>query len=208
MFAFERNRVNATDMQPGPLPARLHLLATGILFAVLLVIAFPLLSVLPVMPLVILIALALLLARTMAIDLCHFLLLDIYTLAILALGLASPFLMGASALWYYAPIGAAVGLGVGLLLAFITAKLKGDTVTEHIGGGDIKMLAAIGAWTGPTELFTAIVLIAFFGFGVAAFAQKDGKTPYGPALCLGLWVTIIYNSEVAGLFNRLYQFIW
>ena len=61
------------------------------------------------------------------------------------------------------------GMGLGALL-FGTLFCMGG-----MGMGDVKLCAAIGAWIGPRQLFTAIVLTGLAG-GVMAFcwALRDG----------------------------------
>ena len=43
-------------------------------------------------------------------------------------------------------LSSAAGLAVGLLIFFIPFALRG------LGGGDVKLLAALGAWVGPTDV--------------------------------------------------------
>jgi leader peptidase (prepilin peptidase)/N-methyltransferase len=210
MLGFERRRVAPDEALPGVLPPTYAGVATLLVFLLLIATLTTKLWVYTPAQLLLLGALALILARTLVIDLCHFLLLDIYTIALLVLGLLSAFVLPACGMagWYLHPLGAVTGLGIGLGAALLMAKLKGDSVTEHLGGGDIKMLAAIGAWTGPADLLMALAVTTFVGFGLAAFAQKDGRTPYGPALCLGLWLTVTHKPLLDGLFLQLARFIW
>lgn len=56
---------------------------------------------------------------------------------------------------------AAFGFGVGFLVFFPMFLLQGK------GGGDVKLMAAIGAITGPANVFVIFVLTAVFG-GVMA----------------------------------------
>ncbi|MBI1364085.1 MAG: hypothetical protein GC134_08875 [Proteobacteria bacterium] len=206
--SFEARHIAAAHPLDGRVPQRFRALCTVALFLVLLAMAAPRLPELNIVSIVYITLLAALLARTMAIDLSHFLLLDIYTFPILLLGLLSPFTFTNHGDWYDPFAGGALGLCFGFSVSFVVAKLKGDTITEHIGGGDIKMLAALGVWAGLGGFFPALTLAAFFGFGLAAFAQKDGNTPYGPALGLAIWLMALYPDGVQLLFLRLYQSIW
>lgn len=55
------------------------------------------------------------------------------------------------------------GLGLGLLLFGVLAALGG------MGMGDVKLVAAVGAWVGPSQLFLALVVTGLAG-GVMALA--------------------------------------
>jgi leader peptidase (prepilin peptidase)/N-methyltransferase len=84
-------------------------------------------------------------------------------------------------------IGAVAGYVVFELIAFAYRRLRGR---EGLGGGDSKLLAAIGAWTGWMSL-APVVFIASLGALAVVIALQlagrpmDGGTPirFGPALC-------------------------
>lgn len=60
------------------------------------------------------------------------------------------------------------GLGLGALLYGILCALGG------MGMGDVKLVAAIGAWIGPSQLIVALVLTAFAG-GIMAICWALAK---------------------------------
>ena len=81
--------------------------------------------------------------------------------------LVVPFLLGGIAVsgWAHGWHGvgqSVMGLGLGALLFGILCWMGG------MGMGDLKLCAAIGAWIGPTQLLTALVLTGIAG-GVIAF---------------------------------------
>jgi prepilin peptidase CpaA len=81
--------------------------------------------------------------------------------------LVVPFLLGGIVVSGWAHgwhgIGQSVmGLGLGALLFGVLCWMGG------MGMGDVKLCAAIGAWIGPTQLLTALVLTGIAG-GVIAF---------------------------------------
>lgn len=96
-------------------------------------------------------------------------------------------------------IGMLTGFGFFYLLAF-----AGSTIfkKEALGGGDIKMMAMIGAVMG----WKAVLLTTFLGssagavFGILLmiFKGKDRMTkiPFGPFLALGAVATLFYAQEM------------
>lgn len=112
--------------------------------------------------------------------------------------LPDPFLRMAS-LGYKASIIGALG-GFGLFYAVALLSRGG------MGGGDIKLMAMIGALMG----WKAVLLTTFLGslagsvVGVflMAFKGKGRKTkiPFGPFLALGALLTLFWGQEILGLY--------
>jgi len=130
------------------------------------------------------------------IDLRRWILPDVLTLPLIAAGLA------AAALW--APddladrmIGAAGGY-VGLrLVGWAYRRWRGR---EGLGGGDAKLLAGIGAWTGaiglPSVVFgaAAIALVAAGAMTLAGYSmRRDSALPFGPFLALTGWLIWLFG---------------
>lgn len=119
----------------------------------------------------------------------HFWLPDALTLPLAAVGL----LAGA---WLAPPLvdraaGALAGYAV---LALIALAFKAATGRVGLGGGDPKLLAAIGAWLGWPALGPVLLLASLIGLAAAAaaaLAGRDisGKTqlPFGTLLALAAW---------------------
>ena len=87
-----------------------------------------------------------------------------------------------------APINSALGASVGLLMPLIASLFVVWKHPEAFGDGDIKLLAAIGAWIG----FAGVPLVllgacAFFGAGWLINRRRTG--PFGPAI---VYATLIY----------------
>ena len=80
----------------------------------------------------------------------------------------------------------------------VSAALIGMWSLRLIGGGDIKLLAALALWLAPTTYLTMIVIMALAGgiltiliagFHVAFRRQGKPMIPYGIAIAAGgLWV--------------------
>jgi prepilin peptidase CpaA len=64
-----------------------------------------------------------------------------------------------------------------------------------MGGGDVKLMAAFGALLGPLGILTAAVLASVIGGLMAAaslvFRRRRKAIPYGPAIVLGAWLTLL-----------------
>ena len=136
-----------------------------------------------------------------ALDIDHLWLPDRLTLPLLALGLITGAAGLASALVDRA-IGAAAGYAVLVVVAWSYRKLRRR---EGIGGGDPKLLAALGAWVGwhalPTVLLTASMLglvtvltLRLAGRQMAATRQL----PLGAFLAMAAW-TVWLADEVPWL---------
>lgn len=137
------------------------------------------------------------------IDWDTFLIPDVLSLGLLGAGLSvsfwNPYFDDGSVVWHLlnSLIGAAVGFsicaGVALLGEWIFHK-------EAMGGGDIKLLAAVGAWTGAQGavdcLIFASLLGALYGFSLILKGKlkRQDPIPFGPFL-----------SAVA-IFNFFYLF--
>jgi len=96
-------------------------------------------------------------------------------------------------------IGIAVGGGSLYLVAFSYQLL---TKREGMGGGDVKLLAMIGAWLGWKAilftLFFASLSGTFIGGG-AMLIQKEGRhyaIPFGPFLAFSALAYIFFGSQM------------
>lgn len=131
------------------------------------------------------------------IDVDHYLIPDILTLPGIGIGL----LCAATIL----PIGimsavAGVLLGGGILwgLAVVSPFLFGK---EGMGGGDIKLLAMIGAFLGWQSvlmtLMVAAVVGSCVGIGLILFKcmSRDHYLPFGPFLALGAVFALLFQSQ-------------
>ena len=138
------------------------------------------------------------------IDAQHFLLPDVLTLPLAALGLAVAAL-GATApgfVWATNPLDAVIGAAAGFaslaLIAWAYRALRGRV---GLGLGDAKLLAAAGAWAGWQGLASVVLIAALAALGgslaVAAIkGRRPGladRLPFGPYLALGTWLVVLYG---------------
>lgn len=138
------------------------------------------------------------------IDIEHQIIPDVISLPGILLGfifsLVSPALT-----WQDSLIGLFLGGGVLYAIALLYYLWKKQ---EGMGGGDIKLLAMIGAFLGwqalPFVIFASSLLGATIGIIAMIQQGKGGKTriPFGPFLSLAALAYLFFAEQV----NQLYQF--
>jgi leader peptidase (prepilin peptidase)/N-methyltransferase len=91
----------------------------------------------------------------------------------------------------------------GLMLAIAVISKGG------MGGGDVKLAAVIGAFTGVTgsavTLLMASLLGAIFGLGVMAVKKTGRKTPikFGPFLAMSAYIAFLFADAIASWYLGL-----
>lgn len=99
--------------------------------------------------------------------------------------------------------GILLGGGVLLLVAWLYYFFTG---TEGMGGGDVKLLAMIGAFLGwpsiTVSLFIGSVVGSAIGLAVMLKKGVNGKyaLPFAPFLCLGAVVHLFYGGELIAIY--------
>lgn len=141
------------------------------------------------------------------IDLDHKILPDILTLPGIALGWLIAFLPGGIT-WYDSLIGLVAGGGSLYLVATIYERITGR---EGLGGGDIKLLAMIGAWMGWASLPLIVLMASLSGAVIGSvFILSGGKgartqIPFGPFLSMGALSYLFFGRQISlwyfGLFS-------
>lgn len=113
------------------------------------------------------------------IDFRIFLLPDILTVPLLLLGfLASSLNMG-----FVAFNESAIGAFIGYFLPVLVSLLIVWRNKDAFGGGDIKLLSALGAWLGTEGLLYVIVLASVLGI-VYSLIRKKSVLAFGPMIAL------------------------
>ncbi len=127
-------------------------------------------------------------------DARHYLIPNEYTLGGLVIGLFLALREGVSGI-VEALIGAAVGFGVLYLVAVLGAKAFGK---EAMGGGDIKMMAMVGAFTG----WKGVLLTIFGGslLGTLVFVPLSLKhkrlVPFGVFLAPAAALAFVFGETI------------
>jgi prepilin peptidase CpaA len=95
-------------------------------------------------------------------------------------------------------IGLAAGALLGLGLAAAVFYLGG------LGGGDVKLLSAIGAAVGPWVLLSIMAWMAVAGGVLALIAAARGRRDfaYGPAIAIGVLVETVWPGGLARVLLR------
>jgi len=106
------------------------------------------------------------------------------------------------------PVGlgnALIGIGLGGGLFFLVAVLS----RGGMGGGDIKLIAMIGAFLGWQAVLVTILLGALSGaiVGVALILLKQKRrkdpVPFGPFLALGALLAMVWGEELLAWYWHL-----
>ncbi len=90
---------------------------------------------------------------------------------------------------------------------------------DGMGGGDVKLLAAMGAWVGWKPIIATVLIASFVGasFGLSsiiyerikfqkAYRPMSHHIPFGPYLCLGFLLTFYLGMEPFMNFIHEYQY--
>lgn len=140
------------------------------------------------------------------IDLHHQIIPDVISLPGIGIGFALSF-VNPLVNWQSAAIGILVGGGI---LYLIAAGYYLFTKREGMGGGDIKLLAMIGAFLGwqalPFVVFASSILGSIVGIFAMLKQKKGGKTviPYGPFLALAAVAYLFFQPEIRQLLDTLF----
>jgi len=137
------------------------------------------------------------------IDIQHQIIPDVISLPGIAIGFLFSFINN-MVTWQSSLIGGIVGGGVLYTIAFAYFMLR---KVDGMGGGDIKLLAMIGAWLGWQSLPFVILFSSLTGtlVGLIAMAnqKKGGQTriPFGPFLSSGALLYTFYSDKILYFYN-------
>lgn len=140
-----------------------------------------------------------------AIDLEHHLLPNVITLPGIAVGLIASAVLPPGIV--DALIGVLIGGGVLWLIGEAYFRYSGQ---EGMGGGDVKMLAMIGAFLGWKLVLVTLVLSSVLGsvIGLIVIAARRGgmkyALPYGTFLALGALVASLAGEAIVNWYVGLY----
>lgn len=134
-------------------------------------------------------------------DLYHLVLSDVVVLPVLALGLVTSFAVSQEQ-GFAGLAGAVVGFGAGLAAMALCRLLKRG---ECLRFGEVKLLAACGAWVSWYGLPSVVLIagLAALGAGFLLGAgrtrrrfdlKQAGRIPAGPFVAFGLWVVWLHGT--------------
>jgi leader peptidase (prepilin peptidase)/N-methyltransferase len=140
------------------------------------------------------------------IDLQHQIIPDILSIPGIVAGIGLSFFPG-HVQWIDSLIGA---LGGGGLLYLVAVVFKRVTGRDGMGGGDVKLLAMLGAWMGWRSLPFILLLSSLSGIliggGALLMAGKGYRVriPFGPFLSLGAMIYFFFGPQLVRWYWRLF----
>jgi len=132
------------------------------------------------------------------IDLAHQIIPDAISIPGIPCGLGASLLIPTVS-WQESLLGILVGGG---LLLFIAFGYKWITGRDGMGGGDIKLLAMMGAWLGwkaiPFIILASSLIGLLVGGGSGLLLKKGlrAKIPFGPFLAIASLIYIFFGPEI------------
>ncbi|MCD6177288.1 MAG: prepilin peptidase [Candidatus Cloacimonetes bacterium] len=138
------------------------------------------------------------------IDLYHYIIPDKLSLPLIVLGLIFSFLPNTDIGWMSVGIGALSGFLLFLFTAFLFQKTTGK---DSLGGGDIKLIAAIGAFLGVWGTLFTVLFASLIALVILIILRHDNKKPFpfGPFLISGAITYILAGNTLIELYLRLYN---
>ena len=122
----------------------------------------------------------------------------LFAFALLLIGNPNPHALG----WREALIGAVAGFALLWLVAWLGSKAFGK---DAMGGGDIKMMAMIGAFLGWQGVLLTVFLGAVFGtivFLPLKLAGRDKLVPFGIFLAIGAALCWVMGPALIEWYSR------
>ncbi|NLM87527.1 MAG: prepilin peptidase [Syntrophomonadaceae bacterium] len=144
-------------------------------------------------------ALTVILVSSAFIDLDEGIIPDVITIPGVVLGLVVSFVT----IGFFPALWGALAFGGVLFLVAVISK-------GGMGGGDIKLAAVIGAFTGiPGAIITLLLssfLGAVFGITLMALGKAGRKTPvkFGPFLAIGAYTAYLFSNQIAAWYMGMW----
>lgn len=106
--------------------------------------------------------------------------------------------------WKRAFLNSIIGALAGGGLIYLTGVLGQLAFKkESMGGGDVKLMAMLGAFLGWKIAALIFFLAPFFGAPIGIymkFVKKEDIIPYGPYISLASFVAMVWGHKILGLF--------
>ena len=145
------------------------------------------------------------------VDLEHQIIPDEVSLGGLAAGLVFSTLIPSlheETIWWRGLLQSSIGMLVGGGSIYVTGVLGNLAFRkESMGGGDVKLLAMIGAFTGWEKVIFAYLLAPVLALPLGLFlkfAKRAEVIPYGPFLSLAGWIGFLWGNQlISWYFNGM-----
>jgi leader peptidase (prepilin peptidase)/N-methyltransferase len=185
MWPWEKRFLPDADIGTGVLAPKLALPLTLLGWLGLVTAALVAPFQLPLFSLLSFLLLALILWRLLILDLTYLVLPDVYTLPLTLAGLAATFYLHPH--WWWGFAGAtlmfAIHYGFAMLCHMLTKGQGG------LGGGDIKLATALGAWFGPLAALLILATANLINF-IPALIWPKRDIPFGIGLTLAAFLQL------------------
>lgn len=112
---------------------------------------------------------------------------DILTFPLLLTGFLYAVLIGV----WVGPAESSIGAAAGYVLPVFASLLLVWKNKDVFGGGDIKLLSAIGAWLGVESLLYTIILSCLI-FGIYALLKRQRSGAFGPAIAVAAIIVAFF----------------
>ncbi|MFO7896861.1 MAG: prepilin peptidase [Candidatus Cloacimonadales bacterium] len=128
---------------------------------------------------------------------------DLLSLPLIGLGLLFGWLESGTAGLVQAALGGAFGFMLFLLTAIFYTKVR---KIEALGGGDIKLMAALGTFAGWAGVLAITFLASLLALIVLLLLQHDYKKhfPFGPFLITAALFYLIAGRQLVNLYLKLF----
>jgi len=142
-----------------------------------------------------------------AIDAFHKIIPNVLSYTLIIIGIIFSLIPGTDIGLKSSLLGGAAGFVIFLIIgAAVSAAVKKDA----LGGGDIKLIAAIGTFIGIIGNVVVIFLSSFIALFTILLTRKDLKEefPYGPFLIIGAVFYILFGDLMLNLYRDFFDFIF
>lgn len=112
---------------------------------------------------------------------------DLLTVPLLIAGFAFAVYGG----FWMLPAESVMGAVIGYVIPVFASSLFVWKNQDAFGGGDIKLLSAVGAWLGVEKLM-AVIILACVLFGLYALIMRKRQGAFGPAIAISAIVIAFY----------------
>jgi len=113
-----------------------------------------------------------------------------------------------AAIWVWSEV-SLLSRGIGFLSISLPMLLAAMAISGAFGGGDIKLMAVCGFLLGWQNTILAFFIALLLGGGWAIYLMVSGKRKrgqqmvFGPALCVGVFLSILYGNEIVNWYISL-----
>ena len=117
---------------------------------------------------------------------------DVLTVPLLMLGFAFSAMALPDCCYY--PVMSALGALAGYILPIIATLFLIKKHPDAFGGGDIKLLAAVGAWLG-LAMVPYVILISCVVFALFSLAKRRRAGAFGPAIVIATLILVFFGWQ-------------